>query len=123
MKLTFLFLLLTPALLQEKPAPIPVKPVEQPAAKAAAPEPSIRAPEAGSQRNQNIQINLIDNNALNEQLSRQGMQIGPVREFTALRSNYAAEFGGLGRNLDIVAADRRSAYHGEIFEMLQNNVF
>src|SRR5262249_22540905 len=67
-----------------------------------------RAPEVGSQRNQNIQINLIDNNALNERLGREGIQATPPRDFTAVRSDYASEFGGMGRNIDIVSPDRRS---------------
>src|SRR5438045_8617663 len=82
-----------------------------------------KAPEAGSQRNQNIQINLIDNNALNERLGREGILPVPPRDFTAVRSDYASEFGGMGRNIDIIPPESRSRYHGEAYEMLQNNVF
>lgn len=99
----------------------PSKPVPAPAAPAA--NSVQRAPEAGSQRNQNIPINLIDNNALNERLGREGIQPVPARDFTAVRSDYAFEFGGMGRNIDIVAPDKRSQFHGEAYEMLQNNVF
>src|SRR5262245_6749759 len=82
-----------------------------------------RTPEAGTQRNQNIQINLIDNNALNERLGREGIQPVPTRDFSAARSDYASEFGGMGRNLDIAVPDSRNEYHGEVYEMLQNNLF
>ena len=82
-----------------------------------------RTPEVGAQRNQNIQINLIDNNALNERLGREGIQATPPRDFTAVRSDYASEFGGMGRNIDIVPLDRRNEYHGELYENLQNGMF
>src|SRR5215471_4417311 len=82
-----------------------------------------KAPDAGTQRNQNIQINLIDNNALNERLGREGILPVPERDFTAVKSDYSSEFGGMGRNIDIISIDKRSAYHGEAYEMLQNNIF
>ncbi len=82
-----------------------------------------KAPEAGSQRNQNIQINLIDNNALNERLGREGILPVVPRDFTAVKSDYASEFGGMGRNIDIVSPEKRSRYHGEAYESLQNNIF
>ena len=77
----------------------------------------------GAQRNQNIQVNLIDNQALTEALGRQGVTVIPITEFSAVRGNYAAEFGGMGSDLRVVGADRRSAYHGEIYDSLQNSVF
>src|SRR5262245_7713941 len=84
---------------------------------------SRKAPEAGAQRNQNIQINLIDNNALNERLGREGILPVPERDFTAVKSDYSSEFGGMGRNIDIVSPDKRNRYHGEVYDFLQNNVF
>lgn len=77
----------------------------------------------GAQRNQNIQVNLIDNQALTEALGRQGVTVIPITEFSAVRDNYAAEFGGMGSDLRVLGADRRSAYHGEIYDSLQNSVF
>ncbi len=78
---------------------------------------------AGSQRNENIQVNLIDNDALTEQLGRSGAEVSPITEFSAVRANYAAEFGGLGANIQILRPDRQGAYHGEVYEYLQNSVF
>ena len=49
----------------------------------------------GARRNQNIQVNLVDNQALNEALGRQGARMAPVAEFSAARGNYAADLGGL----------------------------
>ena len=69
-----------------------------------------RQPEQGARRNQNIQVNLIDNQALNEALGRQGAQVRPISEFSAVRGNYAVELGGIGRDPQIVGARRQSAY-------------
>ncbi len=82
-----------------------------------------RQQSAAGQRNQNIQVNLIDNDALTEQLARSGAEVRPITEFSAVRRNYAAEFGGLGRNIQIVGADPQNAFHGEFYEYLQNSVF
>ena len=70
--------------------------------------------EAEARRNQNIQVNLVDNLALDEALERQGAQIRPIAEFSASRGNYAAELGGIGRDPQIIRGDLRDAYHGEI---------
>ena len=78
--------------------------------------------ETGARRNQNIQVNLIDNQALNEALGRQGAQVNPITEFSAVRGNYAVELGGIGRDPQINRGDRRGAYHGEIYETHNNNV-
>ena len=78
---------------------------------------------SGSQRNQNIQVNLIDNQAITESLGRQGGTAFPITEFSAVRGNYAAELGGMGPDPQVVAADQRNAYHGEIYDSLQNSVF
>ena len=77
---------------------------------------------SGAQRNQNIQVNLIDNQALTEALGRQGVTVIPVTEFSAVRGNYAAEYGGMGADLRVVGGDQRNAYHGEIYDSLQNSV-
>jgi len=81
------------------------------------------SPSAGPQRNQNIPVNLIDNNTLNERLGREGILPVPQLDFTAVRSDYQAEFGGMGPNIDIVEVKKRNRYHGEAHEVLQNNIF
>ncbi len=75
----------------------------------------------GARRNQNIQVNLIDTQALIESLGRQGAQVRPVTEFSATRGNYAAELGGVGPGPQIVGPDQRSAYRGEFFETHNNH--
>src|SRR5262245_36201506 len=76
-----------------------------------------------AQRNENIQINQIDNNALVERLGRDGAQARPIQDFSAIRADYGATFGGMGANINIIGMDRKSAYHGELYETLQNSVF
>lgn len=78
--------------------------------------------EAEARRNQNIQVNLVDNEALDEALERQGAQVRPIVEFSAARGNYAVELGGIGRDPQVIRGDRRSAYHGEIYGTHNNNV-
>ena len=75
----------------------------------------------GARRNQNIQVNLIDTQALIESLGRQGAQVRPVTEFSAARGNYAVELGGVGPSPQIVRPDQRVAYHGEFFETHNNH--
>jgi hypothetical protein len=75
----------------------------------------------GARRNQNIQVNLIDTQALIESLGRQGAQVRPITEFSATRQNYAVELGGVGPSPRIVPTDQRSAYHGELFDTHNNH--
>ena len=75
----------------------------------------------GARRNQNIQINLVDTQALMESLDRQGAQVSPVAEFSATRQNYAAELGGLGPSPRIVRGTRQDSYHGELYGTHNNN--
>ena len=75
----------------------------------------------GARRNQNIQVNLVDNQALNEALGRQGAQVSPVTEFSAARGNFAAELGGIGRDPQVIRADRRGVLHGEVYETHNNH--
>ncbi len=84
---------------------------------------AVASEEAGSQRNENIQVNLIDNDALIEQLGRQGANASPITEFSAVRADYAAELGGIGRNLQILRSGGADAFHGEIYGAHQNSVF
>src|ERR1051326_3290129 len=79
--------------------------------------------QAAGQRNPNIQVNLIDNNAQNDKMGREGAPIAPLHEFTAVNADYAAEFGGLGRNLAVAKPDTKANFHGQFYDMFQNNVF
>ena len=75
----------------------------------------------GARRNQNVQINLVDTQALMESLDRQGAQVSPVTEFSATRQNYAAELGGVGPSPRIVRGARQDSYHGELYGTHNNS--
>ena len=78
--------------------------------------------ETGARRNQNIQVNLIDNQALNEALGRQGAQVNRLRnsppsgETTRWSS---AESVGTRRSTGETGG---APSHGEIYETHNNNV-
>ncbi len=72
--------------------------------------------EAGeSRRNENIQFNLIDNNALKELNLRLGATATIVREFEAGRNYFGTEFGNPPRDAIHLGASRLAAggFHGE----------
>lgn len=77
----------------------------------------------GAERNPNIQINLIDNEARNEALAREGAEVSPIEEFSAVRDNYAAALGGVGAGPRIAAPEPQRQYRGEASYSLQNSVF
>jgi hypothetical protein len=79
-------------------------------------------PDGGAERNPNIQVNQIDNEARNEALERQGAEVSPVDDFSAVRDNYAAELGGVGASPRIAIGTLERVYRGEIFYSLQNSV-
>lgn len=86
-------------------------------------EPVEAAPQPeGARRNQNIQVNLVDTQALIESLGRQGAQVRPIIDFSAVRQNFAAEFGGVGRTPQIARGNNvLRAYHGELYETHNNH--
>src|ERR1044071_8325199 len=81
---------------QQNAAPAPQK-TEVPPAAAPAQQ------QVTAQRNENIQINQIDNNALVERLGRDGAQARPIQDFSAVRADYGAPFGGMGANINIIS--------------------
>ena len=76
----------------------------------------------GARRNQNIQVNLVDNQELTESLGRQGARVSPVTEFSAARDNYAIELGGIGRQPQILRAASASGMRGEFYGTHNNNI-
>src|SRR5262245_15414966 len=78
-----------------------------------------------SRRNENVQFNLIDNNALKELNIRLGTTATLIEEFTPNRNYFGAEFGNspstplhLGG-----ASTKNSFFHGRFYESHQNSVF
>ena len=76
-----------------------------------------------SRRNENIQFNLVDNNALKELNVRMGTTATIVEEFRAERSYFGAEFGNPPAAPLHPASLRSSALHGSLYESHLNSVF
>jgi len=67
-----------------------------------------------SRRNENVQFNLVDNNALKELNVRLGVTATIVREFRPDRSYFGAEFGNVPPAPPHVAPSRGAGFHGEV---------
>jgi hypothetical protein len=76
-----------------------------------------------SRRNENIQFNLVDNNALKELNVRLGATATLVGEFQDGRSYYGAEFGNAPSAVLRVTPAVRAGWHGKLFEIHQNSIF
>ncbi len=94
-----------------------------------APEPAAAAPSARtalnllgetdaksgeSRRNENVQFNLIDNNALKELNQRLGVTATFVTEFEAERSFFGSEYGTPPKARFFSAIPARTAWHGQL---------
>jgi hypothetical protein len=67
-----------------------------------------------SRRNENVQFNLVDNNALKELNVRVGTTATLVQEFRADRGYFGAEFGVVPAAPPHVAPVKRDGFHGEL---------
>jgi len=68
-----------------------------------------------SRRNENVQFNLVDNNALKELNLRVGTTATLVPEFKADRSYFGSEFGNVpAAPLHVAASKRPDSFHGEL---------
>ncbi len=76
-----------------------------------------------SRRNENIQFNLVDNNALKELNIRLGATATIVEVFRPERSYFSSEFGNAPGALLYVPPTNRGAVHGTVFESHRNSIF
>jgi hypothetical protein len=76
-----------------------------------------------SRRNENVQFNLIDNNALKEMNVRLGTTATLYDEFRADRSYFGGEFGNRPVAPFHLAPVRGNGFHGFLFETHLNSVF
>ncbi len=76
-----------------------------------------------SRRNENVQFNLIDNNALKELNIRLGTTATIVTEFRADRGWFGTEFGNKPPSLIHLTPGRFSGWHGSLFETHGNSIF
>ncbi len=76
-----------------------------------------------SRRNENIQFNLVDNNALKELNVRLGTVATIIEEFRPERGYFGAEFGNSPTAVLHVTSPARSGLHGTLYANHQNSVF
>jgi hypothetical protein len=76
-----------------------------------------------SRRNENIQFNLVDNNALKELNIRLGATATIIDVFRPERSYFSSEFGNAPGALLYVPPSSRGAIHGSIFASHRNSIF
>lgn len=76
-----------------------------------------------SRRNENIQFNLVDNNALKELNVRLGISATLVSEFRPERNYFGTEFGNPAPGPPHVGASIRNAWHGTFNWAHLNSVF
>ncbi|MBK9167408.1 MAG: hypothetical protein IPM24_08065 [Bryobacterales bacterium] len=79
---------------------------------------------AAAQRNENVQVNRIDNDAIKEANLRVGGTIRLVPQPVVETRSYATELGRPAGDIAPLRASRPlSGYHGELYEFHQNSVF
>jgi hypothetical protein len=76
-----------------------------------------------SRRNENIQFNLVDNNALKELNIRLGTTATIVREFNPARSYFGAEFGSPPSPVLTLPARIGAGIHGGVRHLHANSIF
>lgn len=76
-----------------------------------------------SRRNENIQFNLVDNNALKELNVRLGATATLIEQFAPDRGYYGAEYGNAPSSPIRLAPAARAGWHGSLYENHQNSIF
>src|SRR5437879_10571581 len=76
-----------------------------------------------ARRNENVQINLLDTNAVRELNVRMGTTATIVQEFVAERGYWAAEYGTPPRNPIRAQVQQGSGVHGGLFWNHNNSIF
>jgi hypothetical protein len=76
-----------------------------------------------SRRNENIQFNPIDNNALKEINVRMGTTATIVQEFDVARNYFGAEFGRPAPAAIHIAPSKPAGMHGNVYESHNNSIF
>ncbi|MBO0800290.1 MAG: hypothetical protein J2P31_15830, partial [Blastocatellia bacterium] len=75
-----------------------------------------------SRRNENIQFNLVNNNALKDLNVRLGTTATIVREFDPASGYFGAEFGNAPKPSITIPAPLKSGFHGRLYETHLNSV-
>jgi hypothetical protein len=75
-----------------------------------------------SRRNENVQFNLVDNNALKELNVRLGTTATIVSEFNPASGYFGAEFGNAPKSSITVPGQIKQGFHGRLYETHLNSV-
>jgi hypothetical protein len=75
-----------------------------------------------SRRNENIQFNLVNNNALKDLNVRLGTTATIVREFDPANGYFGAEFGNAPKSSIAIPGPIKSGFHGRLYETHLNSV-
>ncbi len=122
------------ACLAQTPAPPSAPPKSDNGSPAAEPLPATRRTELNllgstdaargeSRRNENVQFNLVDNNALKELNVRLGTTATLVEEFRPERGYFGVEFGNQPPATAHLAPEKRTSFHGSLHQTHGNSVF
>ena len=76
-----------------------------------------------SRRNDNVQFNPIDNNALRDLSLRMGASATVISEFVPQNKYFTAEYGNRAEPMIHAVAAEQRAVHGTVFETHNNSVF
>ena len=76
-----------------------------------------------SRRNENVQFNLVDNNALKELSTRIGTTATLAREFNPANSYFSSAFGNPPKSALTIPSPLKAGFHGQLSETHQNSVF
>ncbi len=74
-------------------------------------------------RNENVQLNLVDNNAARDANQRLGATATIVEEFRPDRSYFSAEYGNAGRGPIHAQPQSGAGFHGRVFWSHNNSIF
>lgn len=75
-----------------------------------------------SRRNENVQFNLVDNNALKELNVRLGTTATIVREFNPASGYFGSEFGNAPKATITIPSSLKQGFHGRLYETHLNSV-
>ncbi|MFN7930937.1 MAG: TonB-dependent receptor [Blastocatellia bacterium] len=76
-----------------------------------------------SRRNENVQFNLVDNNALKELSVRVGTTATLAQDFNPANNYFSSEFGNAPKAAITLPSPLKSGFHGRLSETHQNSVF
>ncbi len=83
----------------------------------------VNASRGEARRNENVQVNLVDNNAQRDANQRVGATATIIEEFRTERNYFSGEFGNPSRGPIHAAPQSGSGFHGNVFWSHNNSLF